>query len=199
VRATSSHVGARGIDCVTVLNAATSAALMKDGADFCFRYLGSVTPVELAAILDSGLAFMPVTFADQFDPVQAVQQLRALGIPPGTTVWLDCEGLAGTAAAVLIPQINGWADAVVAAGWEPGLYCGSGSILTSAELYALRVVRYWHGMSRVLDRNGQLAEPMCGWCCYQLYPTQTSAGVQVDFDFIQQDTSSRLPVWVVSP
>ncbi len=195
----TAFVGARGTDSVTLLDATSAGNFKKQGIDFVFQYLGSVTADGLAAILAAGLAFMPVTYADQFDGAQTVAEVKALGLPAGCTVWLDVESI-GPAVSVptLISQINAWANAVSAAGFQPGLYVGANSQLTSQELYQLAVVRYWHSLSMILDRNGQLAEPSCGFCCYQLYPTVNWAGVDVDLDFIQQDFQGRLPSWVVS-
>jgi hypothetical protein len=198
MRAATATVGARVVDCVTLLTNGVATAMSDSGVDGAFQYLGSVTPTSLAGLMVAGLAFMPVTYADRFDGASTVAELRVLSIPRGVTVWLDVEGVTGVSSVSLIQQINDWAQAVLAAGWEPGLYVGAGSVLTSAELYQLKVVRYWHGMSRVVDRNGEVAEPMCGWCCHQLFDTQQLAGVPVDYNFVQKDWSGRLPTWAVA-
>lgn len=176
--------------------------------DFALRYLGSVDAAELQAILDAGLAFMPVTFCrgagwapsaalGTQDGKQAATRLGALGIPKGTTVWLDVEGPGGTFHDV-IDFINAWAHEVRAAGFDPGLYVGAGAMLTSGELYGLAVDRYWHSCSRVVDRDGKEVAPACGWTMIQVVPGNvTVAGVEVDIDFIQQDYRGRLPTWVV--
>jgi len=96
----------------------------------------------------------------------------------------------------LIAQINAWATNIAVARFQPGLYVGANALLTSAELYALQVVRYWKGMSRLVDRNGNIAEPSCGWCLSQFYKTVTLAGTQVDVDAIGYDYQDRLPMVV---
>jgi Domain of unknown function (DUF1906) len=199
MKTAQAFVGARGTDSVTIITAATAAKFKTSGLDFCLQYLGTVTAAEVLAITAAGLAFMPVTYADQFDGLETVSELKALGLSEGCTVWLDLESI-GTDIAIptLKQQINQWATDVIAAGFQPGLYVGANSQLTSLELYQLSVVRYWHSESRILDRNGQPAEPACGYCAFQLYPTQIWEGVSVDLDFIQQDYLGRLPFWVVS-
>jgi hypothetical protein len=197
MKASQAYVGARGVDCVTTLDSAAARNLSAAGIDFAVRYIGSLTAGELAAVLGAGLACMPVTYADRFDGPAAVAELRALGVPIGTTCWLDVEGVAALPPTTLIADINAWADAMTGAGYEPGLYVGSAVPLTSSELYSLRTVRYWHSMSRIVDRNGALAEPMCGWCMHQLFDTQTIAGIQVDVNFIGKDWAGRMPSWIV--
>jgi hypothetical protein len=94
--------------------------------------------------------------------------------------------------------INAWADAVSGAGWMPGLYVGAPQPLSSDELFALRVVRYWHGQGRCVDRSGLLAEPTCGWVMSQMYPSAVRGGVLVDVNVIGQDYRGRLPSWMAS-
>ena len=196
--ATSARVAAIGIDTVQKLTAASCHSLKGEGVRFVVRYLGSVTKAELDAILDSGLAFMPVTYAKAYNGMSAVSQLRELSIPHGATVWLDLEGEA-SAPPDLIAKINAWAGQVEAAGYEPGLYVGAQCVLTSGELYALRVKRYWDSCSREVDRNGQVANPACDYCMQQLRPYNTTlGGVIVDIDVVQQDNKGRVPSWVIA-
>lgn len=190
-------VGARGTDSVTLIDTAEKAQALADaGSDFVLQYLGSVTSAIIDNVLAHGLAFMPVTYADKFDGAATVSELHALGVPDGCTAWLDVEGVASMDPQQLKQKIDAWATAVRAAGFEPGLYVGPNCALTGLELYQLGVVRYWHCGARILDRNGQLAEPGCGWCMYQLYPSVTWGGVWSDVDVVQQDFRGRLPTWV---
>lgn len=179
---------ALGIDCVTVLDATSAAALKAQGISFAIRYLGSVTASELEAILDAGLLASVVTYADQFDGPSTIRELTALGIPEGVTVWLDVESVHEDAQ-TLIASINNWASHVSALGWQPGLYVGANQPLTGEQLYQLRVVRYWKSMS-------QVTEPSCGWSMVQAYKTTTIAGTQVDVDYVTYDYQSRLPMMV---
>jgi hypothetical protein len=192
------RVGARGTD--SVQEVAEPAALKAAGVDFCVRYLHSATSAEVANIVAAGLAFMPVTFAGAYDGTDAAAQCKALGLPAGCTAFLDLEGQKAWAMdpAELMAKINAWADAVAAGGFMPGLYCGVPQPLTSAELYSVRVVRYWRGQGRITDRTGALAEPNCGWCMTQTYPSAFWAGVWADADFVGQDYSGRVPAWAVA-
>lgn len=223
MKAETAFVGARAVDSYPFSLGGTpeqAAALKRTGVDCLIGYLGAMTPARLAAVLAAGLAFMPVTTAGEYEDGGAdeVAQLRTLGIPPGATVWLDLEGLKAwrTDPVALIAKINAWADAITAGGWMPGLYVGAPQPLTSRELYALRVVRYWWGLGKPIDRTGALVYPDCGWCMIQqwhggeagpdkikggmLWPPAamgaSSERVLVDTNGIQMDHRNRLPVWV---
>lgn len=197
-------VGARGVDSYPFSLGGTSdqaLALARCGIDFFVGYLGVISKTRLQYILDAGLAFMPVTIAAQYDGKVSAKACQELGLSPGCTVWLDLEGTPSynTPPDVLIARINAWADAVAAAGYQPGLYVGSPQPLTGEELYKLRVVRYWKAPSRVFDRNGKAWDgPACGWCMYQCWPQLhwRDTGVFVDVDFVQEDFRGRVPSWV---
>lgn len=198
-------VGAKGFDTIAVINQALAQGLKLAGMDFAVRYLGALTSNEVDTIVAAGLAIMPVTYGMKHGTVldgalgdsyglSSVRQASSAGIALGTTIWLDLEDASGTSQGI-IAFVNAWAARILAAGFVPGLYAGAGAQLTSLELYALKVTRYWHSLSRVSDRNGQLAEPGCGWCMYQLYPSVVVASVLVDVDVIQQDYRGRVPTW----
>lgn len=192
------RVGARGIDCLTSLTPNSAAALKAAGIDFVVRYLGSINPVELAVIVNAGLAFMPVTFGNSHDGPTAVSQCNALNLPATTTVWIDVEGKTAwdTSPNVLADNINKWCDSVSTAGFMPGMYVGEPQPFTSQQLYSLKTVRYWKGQGRCVDHSGALAEPNCGWCVTQLWPSVTWAGTWVDVNFIGEDYEKRVPNWV---
>ena len=191
-------VAAQGVDAVTLINADAARALKNKGISYALQYLGTVTPTSLNGLLSAGLAFMPVTYANAFSGTQTVAECKALEVSPGTTVWLDLESVRGLGPASVCSAVNAWADAVQTAGYMPGLYAGSGSLLTNDELYSLHVVRYWKSLSKVIDRHGVYAEPDCGWCMYQLFPSLSLAGVWVDIDVVQEDYKHRLPFWTVN-
>ena len=207
----TAFVGARAVDSLPFSMGGTTAqalALKASGVDCMIGYLGSMNAARLKAVLDAGLAFMPVTVAGEYNDGGAdeVAQLQALGIPAGATVWLDLEGLKAwkTSPPELIAKINAWADAILAGGWMPGLYVGAPQPLTSRELYALRVQRYWWGLGKPVDRMLALVYPDCGWCLIQQWHGQKNGllwkntGVMVDTNGIQMDHKNRLPVWVVA-
>lgn len=205
MKAQRAAVGARGVDSYPYSHsgsAAQATALKGSGIDFFVGYLGTISKERVGYLLSAGLAFMPVTVADAYDGTKSVAQCKALGLPAGVTVWLDLEGKKAfeTPPGELVAKINAWADAVKAAGYEPGIYVGSPQPLTSAELWSLRVVRYWNALSREQDRNGALAEPKCGWCMWQMHPSLVwrDTGVYVDVNMIGQDFLNRLPTWAVA-
>lgn len=182
--------------------ATQATALAQSGVDCFVGYLGAMTPARLAIVLEAGMAFMPVTFGGAYEngPLDEVAQLQMLEIPPGVSVWLDLEGLKAyhTDPLKLTMLINAWADVIAAKGWMPCLYVGCPQPLTSVELHALHVVRYWKGQGRCVDRNNALAEPTNGWCMTQMFPSVTRAGVLVDGNMIGQDYKARTPSWVRS-
>ena len=196
--ATAARPFALGVDTVQRLTPVTASALRREGMSFVVRYLGSLTPEELACILSAGLAVMPVTYAKAYSGMSAISELRKLAIPEGCTVWLDLEGETDPAPAIAA-KINAWAGQVQAGGYEAGLYVGAGCVLTSEELYGLKVTRYWDSCSREIDRNGRSAAPKCDYCMVQLRPFNTQiGGVIVDVDVVQRDVLGRLPTWVTA-
>ncbi len=179
-----------------------ATALAQSGVECLVGYLGAMTSARLAIVLASGMAFMPVSFGGEYEdgPLDEIAQLLSLGIPPGTSVWLDLEGLKAyhTDPIKLIAMIDAWADSIAEKGWMPCLYVGAPQPLTSGELHALHVVRYWKGQGRCVDRKGALAEPTNGWCMTQMYPSVTRGGVFVDGNMVGQDHKGRVPSWVRS-
>jgi hypothetical protein len=128
MRVVPAKIGARGIDSLPFSQGGSSAqaAALASGIDYVVGYLGAVTPERLADVLEAGLAFMAVTFAGVFDGNATVAQCKALGLPLGCTIWTDLEGERSLHEPEgLKARINAWADAVSAAGYEPGLYVGS--------------------------------------------------------------------------
>ncbi len=206
--AAASHVGALGFDSVqAIASVAQGQRMYASGMRFAMRYLGTTTPTEVDMLHSAGLAVMPVTYSRKpgwvpsaslghADAIVALAHLKALGIPRGVTVFLDLEGPGGHAQDV-VDWVNAWAADMKTAGYDPGLYVGYGTLLTSHELMALGVDRYWHSISRVTDSSGALAEPGCGWCVYQLQPSRMWEGVWIDVDVIQADYQGRLPTWCV--
>ena len=205
--ATPAKVGSKGFDTIAHIDAVAAKRLKSAGMDYAVRYLGSLTSTELDGMLEAGLKVMPVTYGMKAGtPLNgelgkkfgnsSVLHCKNAGIPVNTTVWLDLEDARGTAQEVS-DFVNQWAFIVKDAGFMPGLYVGFNAVLTSAELYALGVVRYWNSLSKETDAQGKLAEPNCGWCMIQLYPpNQQCVGVQIDYDVIQADYKGRVPNWI---
>jgi hypothetical protein len=211
-----SFPGARGVDSLPFSQAGTEAqakALAASGVEFFVGYLGTMNKTRLDYILNAGLAFMPVTFAGEYKDGAAdeVAQLRALGIPMCTSVWLDLEGLDcwNMDPAELMRLINKWAADIKVGGWLPCLYVGAPQPLTGKQLYSLGVYRYWLGIGRCVGKDGKDAYPDCGWCMRQdwhnqkngmLWPPPQKGGSPqtfVDTNSIQADHKGRTPMWVV--
>lgn len=216
MKAEQAFPGARGVDSYPFSSGGKkeqAEALGCSGIEFFIGYLGHMTPERLDWILDAGLAFMPVTKAGEYrDGAQdELAQLKALGLPKGTTVWLDLEGLdawemgkSQGGLAKLTGWIETWAAEIVGAGFMAGLYVGAPQPFNSKQLFALRnITRYWLGIGRCVDVNGDDAYPRCGWCMRQDWHNQGTGmmwkdtGVFVDTNAIQADHFGRLPSWVV--
>lgn len=205
MRVAPAPVGAHVVDSLPFSQAGTleqAKALRASGVDALVGYLGVINATRVGHLHAAGLAFMPVTLAGEYEdgPADEIGQLRALGIPPGASVWLDLEGMKAFKSnpAELIAKSNAWADPIAAASYMPCLYVGVPQPLTSDELYALRVKRYWRGQGSVRDRFNALAEPTrCGWCMTQMFPSYHRGGAWVDSNMIGQDYQARTPAWVV--
>jgi hypothetical protein len=192
-------VGTRIIDSLPFSTGGTAAqakALKDAGVDGVALYLGAASPWLVQVCLSAGLGVWAVTFGGRYDGGAAVSAAKSWGLPAGATIFLDLEG--DTAMSLtngeLVGKINTWADAVSSAGYVPGLYVGVPQPLSSAELWGLRVIRYWRGQGSIRDRQGALAEPIgCGWCVTQMWPSQTIGGMLVDFNMVGEDYRSRVP------
>ena len=206
MRLAQAHVGAVVCDSLPFSQGGTlgqAQALAADGVHAVAGYLGAMTRERLGFLHAAGLAFTPVTFGGEYEdgPLDEVAQLKALGVPMGTTVWLDMEGLKAfnTVPAKLIGEIREWASGIAAAGFDPKLYVGVPQPLTSEELYALPVRGYWKGQGSVRDRNHQLAEPQgCGWMMTQMWPSVQRGRVLVDCNMVGQDFKRRTFSWVIA-
>ena len=173
-------------DTVLTLSKGDYIALLGKSVTVRIGYIDLVTVQELEDMTSVGMSFMPVTYALEFDPAHTLARLAALGLPKGVTVWLDVEGV-NLEPMTLIAKINVWANAVVSAGYEAGIYVGAGCPLTSTQLTWLAVSRYWHSCSRAL-------EPERGYCVRQLRPNDvTVCNRDLDMDVIEPDYHGDLP------
>ena len=189
-----------GYDTTQRLDAAAYARLYARGFRFRMGYLDAMTPAELEACLASGTAFVPLTYADEFDGDHTLARAAALSLPRGTTIYLDVEALS-LSSDDAIARINAWAAKVVGAGFVAGLYVGAGVPLTAYELTSLsQITRYMEGCSRLLGRDGLPQVPKRGYGIKQGRPFNTVVeGVLVDVDFLCEDYDDDLPTWVVTP
>jgi hypothetical protein len=205
----TAFVGALGCDTDTRVDAACAQALRNARLDFIIRYLGlgssstgDLTKLEVDEILGSGLALMavqhvrmpgwlPLASLGLQDGSHAASNAIAAGLPAGVTLWLDLEGLApGATVTETIAYCDAWHTAVRAAGYDDGVYVGSGQPLDSAQLFSLKTSRYWRSQSQVPNVDAR------GYCMIQLYPTVTVAGIAIDYDVIQSDFRHGMPRWL---
>lgn len=197
------RVGLKACDTLSHLSLGQAKALRADGFEAIFLYPAIVTAADLDAATGAGLEVgfvmeglatgtMPTADLGARMAKAAVARLASLGVPTGVTVFIDLEG-DGRPHTAWIDFANAAGDALSGLGEIAGGYIGEGLGLTSLELFALRVHRYWKGASRVLDRNGVLAEPTCGWCVVQGFPTDTphASGLTIDVDVLWRDYASR--------
>jgi len=155
-------------------------------------YIDHVTPAELAAQMAARIAFAPVTYALQLDPLHIVLRLAQLGIPAGVTMWLDVERVSqALSPADTIAKINAAAAALQHAGFLAGLYVGAGTPLGELALYeSLSVTRYWHSLSDVPNVAQR------GYCMRQIRPNDVLVKtIDVDVDIVEPDYKGNLPTF----
>lgn len=207
----TAYVGAIGFDTDTKLSAQSAGALAASGYRFAVRYLslgapshGDLDAAELQAIVPvlnlmavqhvRAPGWMPSAALGKADGEHAALNAKAAGILAATSVWFDLEGVAGGATpAEVIAHADAWYNEVRAAGYLPGIYVGSGSVLSASDLYhKLGFSRYWKSFSRVPEPDVR------GFTMIQLFDTITVEGVAIDVDVIQKDYEGGLPVWLTS-
>ncbi|MEJ2457242.1 MAG: DUF1906 domain-containing protein [Novosphingobium sp.] len=212
---TSAPAGATGFDCNTVLTASSAAMFAEAGFTFAIRYVprnfvatsdnsqGNLTTGEAGAILSAGLALMIVQHVavSPWTPSQSLGEsygsyaainASEVGMPTGTVLWLDLEGVAsGTPASDIEDYCEAWFAKVVAAGYLPGLYIGANCGLTSDELEGLSCQYYRQSGSSVPS----LAQT--GYCMIQsISSSYLLEGIAYDLDVIQADLIGKTPVWL---
>lgn len=212
----SASAGSIGFDTDTALPSDTASLFADDGFVFCVRYLSLSTPqddgdlsyLEATAILDAGLALMPVQHVlepgwmptaslGDLQGAAAAANAREVGFPGGVNVWLDLEGVGIDASSDdVIAYCNAWFDQVTAAGYLPGLYVGASCGLTGDQLFwDLTCKSYWQSGSDVpdVDQRG-----------YQMVQRITSApdivnGIAIDRDLTLVDDLGGSPTWLGPP
>jgi hypothetical protein len=157
-------VDARGFDCNVPLSTIEARAMVHAGYQFVMRYLPRLAPAkphdlsraEIVRLHYAGLAIGAVQHCLDagWKPNRALgaryggtaaTEAKRLGLPLGVTLWCDLEGVReGTPAAEVIAYGNAWYDAVLAGGYEPGLYVGDHCGLSAHDLYyRLKFQAYW--------------------------------------------------------
>ena len=202
MRIVSPDIGARAIDSYSPITPDHADALLGAGIQCVGRYTDNLSGGEFQMLLGKKFlvffittspanAYVPTVALAQQKHQAALMRIKALGVGPGATSFVDLEGMGGD-----FQSHIDYANAALGA-MTPycvgGVYVGDAVGLTSKELYDLpQAVRYWKSESRVQDRFGQIAEPQCGWAICQAYPGNVVInGVQVDVDMCQEDYQGR--------
>jgi hypothetical protein len=205
IQVLKSPPGAKGVDTVAKISAATAAKLRAAGYSFVVRYLGALDAREASVIIGQGLALLAVGYSrrpgwipsapeGKADGMLKIEQAEAAGLLPGMTLFCDLEGPGGpNVHDACIDYVNEWARPIQEAGFVAGLYVGFGVPLTSDELYhELAVTAYWHSCSVV---------PAVAHRGYQMVqlapPNRTVCQTKVDIDFIQADAKGDTPMWMI--
>jgi hypothetical protein len=205
----SATAGMKGFDVNQTLNAVQAAAFKSTGYDFCIRYAPrhldtfpyNLTNPEMNRILNAGLALMVVQHvaADNWEPTDELGKqygeycaeycTKTVVLPKGVSVWLDLEMVKpGTPIADTISYCTEWYNAVNAAGYLPGLYCGYQPGLSAEELYKnLPFTAYWKAYNYddgVATRGFQVIQGIA----------KMLNGIQFDPNIIQADNLGDLPM-----
>src|SRR5215831_19777119 len=172
----AANAGLLGLDTDGIVTPAKAADFFARGLRYCIRYVSRVAkqgPDDLSAaealdILNSGLALMPVQHVRDSgwipsaelgasDGVHAAYHAFVIGFPRGVNVWCDLEGVSqDSPAQQVVNYCNAWYDAVVAAGYVPGLYVGADAILDGQALrFRLKFAHYWKSLSNVPEIVGR--------------------------------------------
>jgi hypothetical protein len=209
----SAPVGAHGFDTDTKLSAASARNLRQAGFVFCIRYVSradseassDLTTAEATAILNAGLALMPVQHVAKSGWIpsadlgtnngkNAAKNAGSVGFPAGVNLWLDLEGASGSATSQqAIDYCNAWFTEVDKAGFVSGLYVGPQAILNGHDLFfRLRTKHYWKSASHVPNVDNR------GYQMVQSLPHKV-AGVNLDSDVTKNDDLGDAVIWLVPP
>lgn len=217
-----------GFDASTYVTPHQCAALVTSGYQFRLAYLRrdrhvndhpdtgwpvSLSRQELHEHLDAGLMVSVVQFASlrgrrylsdasgRMIGGAAAHNAGHLGLPEGTTIWVDAEWTDSPGDAAVMSYLRAWGAVVADAGYRPGCYVGHEG-LTGDQWYSLPHYRsYWCSAMRAM------AEPLPrGWCMWQgLEHSRAQAhhgrppvhGVSLDPDMCRYDNRGDRP-WMVS-
>jgi hypothetical protein len=157
---------------------------------------------ELQAIVDGGLAAMlvqhvrypgwnPAMCSGQGDALAAIETAKTAGYLPGGHIFLDLEGIDGSAADTKV-FAEQWGATIVQAGYCAGCYVGYGVPLNAVQLYNLHDFHsYWSdaGPRQVATR---------GFAMKQKGPAVTIGGIRFDPDTMQPDRLGDMPFWMIA-
>jgi len=151
------------VDTNAKLTAAIVAPLTAAGYAGVARYVplpnnnagSDIDAVELSALVEGGLGVIlvqhvrlpgwnPAQCSGAADAATAIKYAKAAGYLAQGHIFLDLEGIGGTAAATL-QYANDWANAVAAANYQAGCYVGFDVPLSAQQLYEdlKNINSYW--------------------------------------------------------
>jgi hypothetical protein len=193
-------------DCKVAQNVATTVIVA--GYSGIARYLplpgnspkGDIDAAELQGILGTGLALLlvqhvrrpgwsPAKCSGETDALTAVEFAKAAGYAPGAHVFLDLEGIEGTAQDTTT-FAEEWAAVVVQTGYRAGCYVGYGVPLDGLQLYNL------HHFNSYWSDAGPRSVATRGFAIKQQEPVITLGGVSFDPDILQLDNLNEAPFWM---
>ncbi len=160
-------------------------------------YLDQLTVQEIESHLEAGLGIWGIGFAKQFDGKHLVARAKLLGLPLGATIAFDVEAIDDDVP-TLIAKINACTNDIQSAGYLAMGYFGAPQPLTSDEMSALVVSRYWRAGSLIRDRFGKVAAPERGWCLLQYAPQEVQHGVMIDRGRAKADYRGDVMTWVTA-
>jgi hypothetical protein len=160
-----------------------------------------ISPSELQGVLAAGLALMlvqhvrypgwnPGKCSGDGDATSAIQAAENAGYLQGGHIYLDLEGISGTAADTKA-YAEDWSAAVVASGYCAGCYVGNDVPLNAVQLYDLSNFHtYWSdaGPRQVATR---------GFALKQHEQIQIAA-VGFDPDTLTADRLNDTPFWMIN-
>ena|SRR5579871_544044 len=192
--------GSLGIDTSAKLNAERCKAIAAAGVKFVIRTLPlpnnrptfDLDAAETDIILGAGLGLlayqhplMPGWTASTEKGVEkgqhAVACAQAALLLPGTSIVYDAEETASGIDDACAEMTAFYAN-VKGGGYHCPVYQGAGMPLSGEDWYRrVPFEAYWKSLSNVP------APSVRSWCCFQAYPQQQLAGINVDFNMAQND------------
>jgi hypothetical protein len=180
------------------------SALVSIGKRGVIRYVplpgddsvGDISRTELENICGAGLELLlvqhpryagwnPAAHSGDKDAAAALAKAEAVGYPHGCHLYLDLEGINGSAAGTIGFSVD-WEHTLIAGLLRAGLYCGFGVPLNSVDLYDLPGFNSY--FSDAADRKVATR----GTAILQ-GPPVTIAGVGFDLDSVRRDLLGELP------
>lgn len=194
------------VDTATPCNVHVAAALRAAGKVGIVRYVplpangsaADISAAELGGLVGEGLDCMlvqhvrrppwdPGAHDGEADGAAAAAHAERVGYPPGCHLWLDVEGITGSATATVAFAVA-WQRAVIAAGYRSGLYVGYAVPLDAEGLYELP------GFDSYWSDFGRRSVATRGFAVVQHAPEVTIGGVSFDRDDVAPDALGDLPM-----